>query len=191
MSSEYFDSITFQKEDFTVTEIQRGNYDTCHFDSCNFSGVDLSGISFAACTFVNCNLSNALLGNTAFKDAQFTDCKLLGLHFNDCNDFLFEVTYTNCTLDFSTFFQRKMKKTAFTNCSLIEVDFSESDLTQSVFKDCDLNGAVFDNTIIEKADFTSARNYSIHPDKNYITKAKFSLPAVIGLLDAYNIDVRY
>jgi hypothetical protein len=48
---------------------------------------------------------------------------------------------------------------------------------------------VFDNCIIEKADFTTANNYSIDPEKNKIKNAKFSIPAVIGLLNNYDIVI--
>ncbi len=37
---------------------------------------------------------------------------------------------------------------------------------------CDLNRAVFDNSILEKADFRTSLNYSIDPELNRIKKAK-------------------
>jgi len=47
--------------------------------------------------------------------------------------------------------------------------------------------AVFENTILEGADFRSATNYSINPAKNKIKKAKFSSDGIRGLLDSYAI----
>jgi hypothetical protein len=32
-------------------------------------------------------------------------------------------------------------------------------------------------------------NYSINPELNRIKKAKFSMPAVVGLLDKYDIEI--
>jgi fluoroquinolone resistance protein len=58
-----------------------------------------------------------------------------------------------------------------------------------LFTNCDLAGAIFNNTILEKANFTTARNYSINPQTNVVKKAKFSLPGVVGLLDVFKITI--
>jgi fluoroquinolone resistance protein len=58
------------------------------------------------------------------------------------------------------------------------MDFAESDLSHSVFANYDLDGSIFDNTNLEKADLRSAFNYNIDPDKDRIRKAKFSLDGV-------------
>jgi len=52
-----------------------------------------------------------------------------------------------------------------------------------------LAGSIFDNSVLEKTDFTTASNYSIDPEINRIKKAKFSLPAVVGLLNKYDIVI--
>jgi hypothetical protein len=52
-----------------------------------------------------------------------------------------------------------------------------------------LAGATFDNTNLEKTNFTTAFNYSIDPDNNRIKKAKFSVPGVLGLLNKYDIVI--
>ncbi len=77
----------------------------------------------------------------------------------------------------------------FTECKLDEVDFTESDLTNSIFKNCDLTRTIFSNTNLEGSDFRTAENYSIDPEGNRITRAKFSKEGVIGLLDKYNIKI--
>ena len=61
----------------------------------------LSGCNFVECTFENCDLSNAQLGNTAFREVNFKECKMLGLHFEHCNDLIFSVHFNDCQLDFS------------------------------------------------------------------------------------------
>jgi uncharacterized protein YjbI with pentapeptide repeats len=114
---------------------------------------------------------------------------MVGLRFENCNKFLFAVHFENCVLNISSFYQMKIKKTKFINTSLQEVDFTNTDLNSSLFDKCDLAGAVFHNTILEKADFKTAYNYSIDPAANKIKKARFSLPAVIGLLNSYDIEV--
>jgi len=77
----------------------------------------------------------------------------------------------------------------FSNVTLVEADFTQSDLTDATFDQCELAGATFDNTILEKADLRTSFNYSLDPEKNKIKKAKFSLPAVTGLLHKYDIEI--
>ena len=50
-------------------------------------------------------------------------------------------------------------------------------------------GATFDNSNLEKVDFTTAFNFSIDPEINRIKKAKFSLAGVLGLLNKYDIII--
>ena len=109
--------------------------------------------------------------------------------FNLCSDFLFAVSFENCILDLSSFYKVKLTNTGFKNCKLQEVDFVEADLTRAVFDNCDLNGANFENTILEKADFRTAYNYAMDPGVNNLRKAKFSFPAVVGLLNKYEIEI--
>ncbi len=71
----------------------------------------------------------------------------------------------------------------------MEVEFIQANLTNAIFNNCDLLGAVFQNTNVEKADFRTSYNYSINPQVNRIKKAKFSIHGIIGLLDAYDIVV--
>jgi uncharacterized protein YjbI with pentapeptide repeats len=57
-----------------------------------------------------------------------------------------------------------------------------------IFENCDLAGAIFENTILERADFRTARNFSLDPEINQIKKAKFSLADLPGLLLKYDIE---
>ena len=70
-----------------------------------------------------------------------------------------------------------------------EVDFTECDLTATVFDNCDLLNAKFENTLLQKTDLRSAFNYTINPESNKIKKARFSLSGVAGLLDKYDIEI--
>jgi hypothetical protein len=42
---------------------------------------------------------------------------------------------------------------------------------------------------LEKADFSTAKNYTIDAENNKLKKAIFSLPEVIGLLSKYDIII--
>lgn len=146
-------------------------------------------MNFSGCEFSSCNMSLADLTKTAFQDIKFKDCKLLGLHFDNCSEFRFTVEFDNCVLNLCSFYKRKLKKTTFKNSSLHEVDFTETDLSGSLFANCDLTRATFENTILEKADLRTAFNYSIDPERNKIKKAMFTMPGIVGLLDKYDIKI--
>lgn len=70
-----------------------------------------------------------------------------------------------------------------------ETNFAEADLTAATFENCDLMHAVFDRTLLEKADLRTATNFSINPETNRIKKAKFSITGLPGLLQKYQIEI--
>ena len=122
-------------------------------------------------------------------DDTLLNCKLIGIDFTDCSDFLFAVQFDKCVLDYSFFLKKNLKKTFFLDCSIREANFSESNLTDARFQGCDLHQTVFERTNLHSVDFRTASNYSINPEANNIRKARFSYPAVLGLLDKYGIIV--
>lgn len=115
---------------------------------------------------------------------------MLGLNFEQCSGFGLAFSFDDCIVNNSSFYQTKIKKTKFANTQLHEVDFTDCDIGQSVFDNCDLMNAKFENTNLEKTDFSSSFNYIIDPEINKIKKAKFSLPAVTGLLNKYDIEIK-
>lgn len=189
MEDLYITERIFDKEQFTLQPLPTGEYEHCTFNGCDFSNTDWSSMVFTACTFSGCNLSMVKLTGTAFREVLFTGCKMLGLHFEACNPFGLSFRFEHCSLNHASFYQVKMTKTIFRTVQLQEVDFTDSDISSSLLDGCDLSGANFDHTNLEKADLRTAYNYSINPETNRIKKAKFSLPAVTGLLDKYGIII--
>ncbi len=113
---------------------------------------------------------------------------MLGLNFENCNKFGLSLRFENCQLNHASFYQIQLKNTVFRSCQLQETDFTESNLTDSLFDECDLYLAVFNQSILEKVDFRTSKNYAIDPENNRIKRAKFSYPDVLGLLDKYDIE---
>ena len=188
MERTYVQDKKFEKEDLGADKLPIADYENCIFTNCDLSNTDLSQRVFLDCEFISCNLSTANFIKTGLKNVRFKDCKLLGLHFENCDQFLFQVDFNNCVLNLSSFYKLKLKKTRFKDSNLTEVDFTETDLASSLFDNCDLAGARFERTILEKADLRTARNYSIDPELNKIKKAKFSIHGIAGLLDKYDIE---
>ena len=48
-------------------------------------------------------------------------------------------SFEKCSLNYSSFYNKKIKKTNFKDCEVKEVDFSNCDLSASEFDNCDLN----------------------------------------------------
>jgi fluoroquinolone resistance protein len=182
---------TFENIDYTTKSLTNTIYTNCVFSYCNFTKTDLSYTSFEDCTFNICIFSEAIVNLTRFKNVIFNETKMMGFDFTNCKEFLFELTFKNCPLDYASFFDKKMRNTVFDNCILKEVDFTKADLTMATFTNCDLQDATFDDTILEKADFSSAINFNIDPQQNKIRKAKFSHLGLEGLLTKYGIEVTY
>lgn len=190
MSNKLHEGKTFNKVNYANKQLINNEFSNCHFVDCDFSKSNFSQIDFVDCEFESCNFSLTILKYTGLKDVHFRDCKIVGVDFSACNDFLFAVRFTDCSLDYATFHSRKMKNTRFTNSIIKEVDFSEADLTQAVFQNCDLTRSIFDRSILDKADFSSAINFDINPERNRIKKTIFSLAGLQGLLTKYDLVVK-
>ena len=100
---------TFERIKFNEITIERGEYENCIFKQCDFSNVRLSDIKFIECEFISCNLSLAKLERTAIRDIVFRECKMLGLHFEHCNEFGLAFSFEDCQLDHSSFYSTKIK----------------------------------------------------------------------------------
>lgn len=179
----------YKNKDYNKEILEIAEYDECTFIDCNFQGTDLSRIVFSDCTFENCDLSNANIFDTVIREIHFINCKMLGLHFEYCKNFLFAAKFENCNLDFSSFYQLMIKNVEFIECSLKSVDFTEANMSGINIQNCDLFEAIFDRTNIEKTDFRTAKNYAIDLNKNKVKKAKFSRQGIDGLLKSYNIII--
>jgi uncharacterized protein YjbI with pentapeptide repeats len=189
MEEVYYYQETFNKVVAIQQMLTNKEFEDCSFTNCDFANTHFSSSSFTDCSFTDCNLSLIQLKNTGLKNVHFVNCKLIGTAFHEADDFLFQVQFTDCTLDFASFSYKKMPKTQFTGCSLKEVSFQGTQLQQAVFADCDLQLTLFNETNLSGADFTSARNYSIDPVYNTLKDAHFLANGLAGLLTKYNLSI--
>ena len=180
---------TFEHIDYSEKKLWGREFVNCEFRNCNFTKSDLSNNNFEDCTFQSCNFSLTAFRNAGLRTVKFIGCKVMGIDFSESNSFSFSVAFQDSILDYSSFFQCRMKKTDFTDCSLKQVDFSEADLSMAVFRKCDLSSASFMRTNLEKTDFRTARNYSLDPQQNKVKGAKFSHLGLAGLLYMYHLDI--
>src|SRR5688572_11633426 len=119
---------TFEKLVQFDMHLSNREFDGCTFLNCEFSNRIFTECTFINCTFQNCNLSMAKLPNTQLQTVTFKDCKLLGIRFDECDDFLFDVDFYGSILDYSWFNGKKMKETGFNRGSFKGVNFSNCEL---------------------------------------------------------------
>jgi fluoroquinolone resistance protein len=189
-----FEEEVYEGEEFAnieapETHIKKKKFENCEFIECNFSNCDFFGSQFIECRWIECNLSNISVAETSFQKATFNECKLIGVDFQYCMNFLRSFAFHDCNLNFSSFYKLKINKTIFNDCFMHEVDFAEADLSGAVFKGSDLMNAVFDQTILRSGDFRGSFNYQIDPSKNVVRKATFSKDGIAGLLGAFDIII--
>ncbi len=179
----------FQKLSKSKTRISYKEFEDCVFENCDFDQTDLSNNQFLDCNFIDCNLSMVNFSNSSLKNCSFKNCKILGVMFNKCNDFLFEVNFSDSTLDYASFDSKKMPKTNFINCSLKETSFANTNLAASNFDHCNLENTIFSNTNLNLTDLSTSHNIKIDPEFNNLKKAKFSTNNISGLLYKYDIKI--
>lgn len=179
-----YDKVVLRDDRLTGRE-----FEGCVFRQCDFSGTAFYECSFIDCEFIGCNLSMAQLAGTSLKTVVMRDCKLLGIRFDQCDDFLFAVSFADSTLDYSWFSRKKMPKTVFAHCSLNGVNFENTDLTAAAFDDCNLEEVVFDQTNLTSANLRTSYNIRLDPERNTIKKAHFAAQSLPGLLEKYDIRI--
>ena len=104
---------TFEKIVYTGQRVNNREFEDCVFKNCDLSNSDFSNCTFMDCEFIDCNLSMMQLVGTSLKTVSFKNCKLMGIHFHTCTDFLFTVQFQECVLDYSSFANKKMPKKKF------------------------------------------------------------------------------
>lgn len=187
--NDYYDNETFRKVAFTNDQISRSDFDSCTFENCDFSDMHIVNSEFLECEFIDCNLSNTRLKESSFKDVHFYGSKLLGIKFYEIDPFLLKINFTDCQVDYSSFYQLNMQNFQFVNCSVKEVDFTEANLQFSYFDNCDLLGSIFETSDLRNVNFKTARNFSIDLESNRVEKAIFSKDNVANLLEKYKIKI--
>ena len=158
------------------------------FSRCTLAGTDARGARLLDVTFEHSELSSVRIDG-ALLQARFVASKIEGINFFTARRELVSLSFENCLIRYCSLAELKLKELRMVGCTLQHVDLSDADLTRadltgSTFEDC-----TFRNTTLTKADLRTARGYSIDPRINKVTGARFDLPEVLGLLDAFDIRV--
>ncbi|MFN7160082.1 MAG: pentapeptide repeat-containing protein [Candidatus Gracilibacteria bacterium] len=181
--SENFKDLTCSGESFESIEFYQ-----CTFQNCNFEKTIFKKCIFTECTFKQCNLSLMKIPTSTFIETEFRSSKMVGINWTSISSQVFSVEFHECVLNYSIFDSVNLNGTKMLGCTIHEADFSNASLKEAVCTDTDFAGSTFSDTNLTKADFRSARNYGMVPADNVLTKAKFSVPEVLCLLDAMGVE---
>lgn len=169
-------------------------FNDCSFVNCNFTNTKFDGCNFNNCRFENCNLSLVKIPGCYIHATCFTTCKLVGIDWTAATwkvSSKRRVPFTNqfreSILDYSLFVGLNLSGVEMVGCMAREVYFERANLQHGNFANTDFSGAIFTNCDLSGSDLSEARNYSINPTYNTLTKAKFSLPEAMSLI--YTLDI--
>ncbi|HML65160.1 MAG TPA: pentapeptide repeat-containing protein [Dysgonomonas sp.] len=177
-------------ENINFNEIELDEeYYKCVFVSCDFSNRVIHSTSFDNCEFKQCNFTLVKFSDT-LSDVKFIECKMTGVDFTAINKYSSSFFFEKSLLNYANFVAIKIRKTIFIDCNLQEAYFDNTDISLSVFDKCDLMGASFHETNLEKADFFTSYNFSINPSTNKIKKTIFSENELRGLLAHLDIVIK-
>jgi uncharacterized protein YjbI with pentapeptide repeats len=137
-----------------------------------------------------CNLSLIKLDGCRFQGVEFENCKLVGVDFTKCDKMFLSMLFKKCLIGTANFSDLDLRNTQFLECVIRDAYFKESNLMGVDFGKSDLSGSAFHHANLAKANLAGAINYSINPLTNKLTKAKFSKPEVLSLLDHLDIIIK-
>lgn len=184
---------TFEKLDFSGTEISSKEFDGCTFKECDFSEAIFKRCNFVDCEFIKCNLSIVKIEYSKFSDVLFRESKLIGINWTKASwpGLLFSspIKFYHSIVNDCSFYGLSLPELVLEECKAHNVDFREGDFNNSNFRDTDLAGCFFSNTKLAGTDFSEATNYDIDIYRNEIKGAKFNRFEAVRLLDSLDIEL--
>ncbi len=163
-------------------------YEECEFVNCSFIETTFKKCRFIDCKFKNCRISALKPVDSTYIEVSFSGSKVEGVDWTKA-EIVRELSFENCSLNYSNFNMLKLPKIKIVNCEAKEVTFSETDLSEANLEGTDFEKSVFFKTNLSKASLKNAKNYWIDIMVNKLTGASFSLPDAIDLLKPLKIKV--
>lgn len=189
----HFNDLKFKKERIENAQLISKIFLDCTFDNCSFNETAFYDCRFDNCLFEGCDLSLVKVQNSRFSDIHFINSKIIGVNWTQANwsygQLNRALSFSKCDLHHSTFIGLSLLGLEIIDCAAVDVDFRECNLTKADFSGTDLSDSLFLETDLTEANFQNAYNYRIHPGKNTLTRAQFSLPEAISLLYSLDIDL--
>ena len=184
---------TFSQLVLEESLVEHVEFQNCQFKQCKFIGVTFSKVKFTDCDFELSDLSLSKFPGCKFSEVSFKQSKLAGINWTELSWPLVKLAsplyFYESNLSHSSFFGLTLTDLIIEGCKAHDVDFRETNLNHASFVGTDLQNSLFMHTKLKHADFTNAVNYNIDIQCNMVTKACFSFPDVIALLNHLDIKI--
>lgn len=188
-----YDDCTFEALNLEHQKIDVSTFVDCTFIRCHLIQAILSGCRFINVEFLHCDLSVMQIPGSTFSGCRIEHCKSIGIDWTVADWTMpslgTPINFIHSDLSESTFLGLSLKKIQMEQCTLHNVDFREVNLSEANCTGSDFDGSLFGKTNLSLADFRGAIHYQIDPMGNTINGAKFSLPEVLSLLYALDIEI--
>ncbi len=185
---------TFSQLLLEKLEVEKIEFHNCKFKGCKFIEVIFKNVQFIDCDFETSDLSLSKFPGCKFSEVSFKQSKLVGINWTELHWPLVKLNsplyFYESNLSHSSFFGLMLADLIIENSKACDVDFREANLTHASFVGTDLQNSLFMHTNLKHADFTDAINYNIDTKFNTLTKASFSFPDVVALLNDLDINIK-
>ncbi len=173
------------------TSIEDCEFTDCVFENCKFDGCTFLNCKFSECTFINCTLVNIKSENTSMLFSVFVECNIIGMQWNTLGSaFAFPVQkFEKCCLKYNGFEGMNFKKFDFLQSEISHSLFQNCNLSESSFKNCNLKNTEFNGCDLRKCDFRQASGYRLSVSENFVKGAVFSAGEALNLLKELGIRI--
>lgn len=190
MSRNIVEDVTFQGLDFSVEGLNPGFYDACLFLNCQAGTAGLKQVVFSEVTWEGGSWVAVPIGESlALRGMLFRNVEIRQCDFSRVNALGLSLRFENCKIEHVHFVGLKITGTQFLNCSFRNCDFSGCDLKESNFNGTSFDQVLIDGCNLEKADFRTAREFSIDPRQNKMKGARFAPDNLTGLLQGWGLKI--
>ena len=184
---------TYYQREFSKLSLEKEPIRSTDFEDCEFRSCVFVDCKFERCRFINCNFSECVLSaidppNSRFTDVTFSKSRVIGFDWTKTQE-IRGLSFDSCQVNYSNFRLLKLAGIKMPRCEAKEVAFIETDLSNGDFRNTDFQQSRFFKTDLSGADFRGARNYFIDVKNNTLTKARFSLPEALALLNSLDVII--
>lgn len=183
----------FLKVKATAQRFSDIEFEQCQFIECDFSHSQFSNCRFIDCEFINCNLSDLSWNYSSLEEVIFKGCKLNSIVWGQVNwpqlALTAPVSFKDCELSHSSFFELQLKALTMTDCFAKDVDFRHANLAKSQFIGTDFRDSVFHQINLSNANFVGATQFNIDIKNNDVSGAKFERLEALNLLAGLDIEL--
>jgi uncharacterized protein YjbI with pentapeptide repeats len=185
------DDQIFEQGVFTVQSesqnAKRLSFIECAFDHTNLNETIFPKTHLRDCRLDHVDLSNADWPESNLATVLIVDSKLTGWKLNE--SILSDITLKDCKLDYAQLQLIKGKRIMFDHCDLTQAYCNESDMRNTVFKNCNLSGTDFSKTRLQGADLRGSFIEGVKIDVHFLQGVKVDLAQALYIAHMLGLEI--